>query len=106
MRNQVQLIGNMGIDPEITNYENGRKRVRFTLATNESYVDKKGIKQTKTFWHNLHAWGSTANYIAKASKKGTQIAITGKLVTKDYQSKKGAQRKFTSIEVKNAVTLS
>ncbi|MBW7869313.1 MAG: single-stranded DNA-binding protein [Brumimicrobium sp.] len=106
MKNQVQLIGNVGIDPEITNFESGKKKVRFTLATNEKYTDKEGQEHTKTFWHHLHAWGPTASYIAKSSKKGTQIAITGKIVTHNYQSKEGKQRAFTSIEVKNAVALS
>ncbi|PWH84722.1 single-stranded DNA-binding protein [Brumimicrobium oceani] len=106
MRNQVQLIGNIGIDPEITNFESGAKKVRFTLATNERYVDKNGQRQDKTFWHNIHAWGPTANYIAKSGKKGTQLAITGKLVTRKYLSKTGVSKSFTSIEVKNAVALS
>jgi len=106
MRNQVQLIGNIGINPEITNFESGAKKVRFTMATNERYTNKDGSKKDKTFWHNMHAWGPTANYIAKSSKKGTQIAITGKLVTRKYESKEGASRSFTSIEVKNAVALS
>jgi single-strand DNA-binding protein len=82
MKNQVQLIGNVGIDPELTNFEGGAKKVRFTLATNEAYSLKSGGKKQKTFWHNLYAWGPTANYIAKSGKKGAQLAITGKLVTK------------------------
>ena len=106
MKNQVQLIGNIGIDPEITNFESGAKKVRFTLATNERYKTKEGDEQNKTFWHNLYAWGPTASYIAKSGKKGTQLAITGKLVTNEYKSKEGAKRKFTSIEVKKAVALS
>lgn len=106
MRNQVQLIGNIGIDPEITNFESGAKKVRLTLATNERYIDQHGVKKDKTFWHNIHAWGPTANYIAKSVKKGTQIAITGKLVTRKYLSKTGESKSFTSIEVKNAVALS
>jgi len=106
MRNQVQLIGNIGIDPEITNFESGAKKVRFTLATNERYIDKEGNKQDRTFWHNIHAWGPTANYIAKSGKKGTQLAITGKLVTRKYLSQTGESKSFTSIEVKNAVALS
>jgi len=105
MRNQVQLIGNIGIDPEITNFESGAKKVRFTLATNERYKSKEGQRQNKTSWHNLYAWGPTANYIAKSSKKGTQLAITGKLVTNEYKSRKGAKRKFTAVEVKKAVAL-
>src|SRR5690554_3388198 len=98
MKNQVQLIGNMGIDPEITNYDNGKKRVRFTLATNERYVKNNGEKETKTFWHTIYAWGPTANYIVKATKKGTQLALTGKIVTKQYLSKNGKPRTYTSIE--------
>lgn len=106
MRNQVQLIGNLGIDPEITNYENGRKRVRFTMAINEKFTDKEGQSQERTFWHNLHAWGPTASYIAKSAKKGAQVAILGKLVNYQYQSKEGKDRQYSSIEVQNAITLS
>ena len=105
MRNQVQLIGNMGMQPEVTNFESGAKKVRFTLATNEFYTSKEGKKEKKTAWHNLYAWGATANYIAKAGKKGAQLAITGKLVTQQYKSKEGKERKFTAIEVKNAIAL-
>lgn len=105
MKNQVQLIGNLGIDPEVTNFESGAKKVRFTLATNELYSSKSGEKLQKTFWHNLYAWGPTANYIAKSGKKGTQLAVTGKLVTQNYISKEGLSRQFTAIEVKKAIAL-
>lgn len=105
MKNKVQLIGNMGIDPEITNFQNGKKKVRFTLATKEPYFDRSGEKKTKTIWHSIIAWGSTANYVAKSAKKGTQLALTGKLVTYQYFSKNGQQRTYTSIEAKNVVAL-
>lgn len=105
MKNQVQLIGNIGIDPEITNFESGAKKVRFTLATNERFKTLDGQEKKKTLWHNLYAWGPTASYIAKSSKKGTQLAITGKLVTNEYLSRKGQKRKFTAIEVRKAVAL-
>jgi single-strand DNA-binding protein len=105
MRNQVQLIGNLGMIPEITNFESGAKKVRFTLATNEVYTDKNGEKQKKTAWHNLYAWGATANYIAKAGKKGTPLAISGKMVTQRYKSKNGEPKAFTAIEVQRALAL-
>ncbi|MDX1653297.1 MAG: single-stranded DNA-binding protein [Brumimicrobium sp.] len=105
MKNQVQLIGNVGIEPEITNFESGAKKVRFTLATNEYYTSKSGERTQKTFWHNLYAWGPTASYIAKAGKKGTQLAVTGKLVTEKFLSKEGKSRSITAIEVKRAVAL-
>lgn len=105
MNNQVQLIGNMGIDPEVTNSESGAKKVRFSLATNEFYTTKTGKKKRQTQWHNVYAWGPTANYIAKSGKKGTQLAITGKLTTKKYITKEGKTRFTTGIEVSRAVAL-
>ena len=105
MKNQVQLIGNLGMNPEITNFQSGAKKVRFTLATNERFTSKEGKKQERTFWHNLYAWGTTANYIAKAGKKGSQLAVTGKLVTQQFKSKQGKPKKQMAIEVKRAVLL-
>ncbi|MCH2216776.1 MAG: single-stranded DNA-binding protein, partial [Flavobacteriales bacterium] len=55
LRNKVQLIGNLGNDPEIIALESGRKLAKFSLATNESYKDVNGEKQTKTDWHNIVA---------------------------------------------------
>lgn len=105
MKNQVQLIGNLGMNPEITNFESGAKKVRFTMATNEYFTSKEGKKEQRTFWHNLYAWGNTANYIAKAGKKGDQLAITGKIVTQQFKSKEGQPKAFTAIEVKRAIAL-
>lgn len=105
MRNQVQLIGNLGMNPEITNFDSGAKKVRFTLATNEYYTSKEGKKEKRTFWHNLYAWGPTANYISKAGKKGSQLAITGKIVTQKFKSKEGKNRAITAIEVNKAIAL-
>ena len=52
LKNKVQLIGNVGNEPEITNLENGKKVAKFSIATNESYKDSKGEKVTNTQWHN------------------------------------------------------
>lgn len=105
MKNHIQLIGNLGMNPEITNFESGEKKVRFTLATNESFTSKSGEKKKRTFWHNMYAWGSTASYIAKAGKKGTRIAITGKLVTQRYRNKEGNLTSMTAVEVSRAIVL-
>ena len=51
LRNSVQLIGNLGQKPEIINLESGKKLAKFSLATNETYKDAKGEKQTQTEWH-------------------------------------------------------
>ncbi len=105
MKNQIQLIGNLGMTPEITNFESGEKKVRFTLAINETYTSKEGEKKKRTLWHNMYAWGPTALYIAKAGKKGTRLAVTGKMVTQRYRSKSGNLKSITAIEVSRAIVL-
>lgn len=97
LRNKVQLIGNLGNDPEIITLESGKKLAKFSLATNESYKDANGEKQTKTDWHNLVAWGKTADIIEKYVTKGKEIAIEGKLSTRSYETKEGEKKYITEV---------
>ena len=60
LKNKVQLIGNLGNDPEIIIMENGSKLAKFSVATNETYNNAKAEKVTETQWHNVVAWGKTA----------------------------------------------
>lgn len=92
IKNQVQLIGNVGQEPTITNLESGKKVARLSMATNESYKDGKGEKQTDTQWHTVVAWGKTAEIIEKYAEKGKKIGVTGKLQTRTYTTKDGDQR--------------
>jgi len=75
IQNHVQLIGNLGDEPTVTNLENGKKVARLSLATNESYKDKDGEKQTETNWHKVVALGKTAEIIEKYAAKGKKIAV-------------------------------
>ena len=97
LRNKVQLIGNLGNDPEIIALESGRKLAKFSLATNESYKDVNGEKQTKTDWHNIVAWGKTAEIIEKYVTKGKEVAVEGKLTTRSYETKEGEKRYITEV---------
>jgi single-strand DNA-binding protein len=97
LRNKVQLIGNLGNDPEIIALESGRKLAKFSLATNESYKDVNGEKQTKTDWHNIVAWGKTAEIIEKYVTKGKEVAVEGKLTTRNYETKEGEKRYITEV---------
>ena len=94
LRNKVQLIGNLGNDPEIIALESGRKLAKFSLATNESYKDVNGEKQTKTDWHNIVAWGKTAEIIENAIN---EVAVEGKLTTRNYETKEGEKRYITEV---------
>ena len=97
LRNKVQLIGNLGNDPEIVNLDSGKKLAKFSIATNESYKNTKGERVTDTQWHNVVAWGKTAEIVENFVTKGKEIAIEGKLTSRSYETKEGEKRYITEI---------
>ena len=97
LRNKVQLIGNLGNDPEIINLESGKTLAKFSIATNESYKNASGDKITDTQWHNVIAWGKTAQIIEKYITKGKEVAIEGKLTSRSYEDKEGNKRYITEV---------
>ena len=105
LRNKVQLIGNLGNDPEIVNLESGKMLAKFSLATNESYKNAKGEKVTDTQWHNIVAWGKTAEIIEKYVTKGKEIAVEGKLTSRSYDDKEGNKRYITEVVCNELVML-
>ena len=105
IRNHVQLIGNVGQEPTITNLESGKKVARFSLATNEYYKDAKGEKQTDTNWHTVVAWGKTAEIIEKFVSKGKELGVTGKLKTRTYTTDDGNERYVTEVEANEILLL-
>src|SRR6478736_4167205 len=105
LRNRVQLIGHTGNDPEIKNFEGGRKLASFTLATHESYKNEKGEKVDETQWHRLVAWGKTAEIIETHITKGKEIAIEGKLTHRSYNDKNGEKRYITEVVVNDVLLL-
>lgn len=105
LRNKVQLIGNVGNTPEIKNLEGGKKIAKLTLATNENYKNDKGEKVEDTQWHNIIAWGKTAEIIEKYVEKGKEIAVEGKLTHRSYDDKNGEKRYITEIVVSELLLL-
>lgn len=103
LRNKVQLIGNLGNAPEIVNLDSGKKLAKFSLATNETYTNAQGERMTNTDWHNLIAWGKTADIIEKYVTKGKEIAIEGKLTSRSYETKEGEKRYVTEVVVSDLV---
>ena len=99
LRNKVQLIGNLGKNPEIKSTDSGKKLAKFSVATNEIYTNNKGEKVKETQWHNLVAWGKLADVAEKYLEKGTEVVIEGKILTKDYLDKDGNKKYATEIQV-------
>lgn len=97
LKNKVQLIGNVGNDPEIINLDSGKKLAKLSIATNETYKNTNGEKVTDTQWHNIVSWGKTAELIEKYVTKGKEIAIEGKLTSRSYETKEGEKRYITEV---------
>ena|SRR5688572_18576934 len=105
IKNKVQLIGNLGNNPEIKTLDGGKKLAKMSLATNETYKNSKGEKITETQWHNLVVWGKTAEIVEKYLLKGSEIAIEGKLVSRNYTNKNGEKRYITEVQVTELLML-
>lgn len=105
LKNRVQLIGNLGNDPEIINLDGGKKLARFSIATNETYKNAAGEKITDTQWHNVVAWDKTAEIVENYLTKGKEIALEGKLVNRSYETKEGEKRYSTEVNCNEILML-
>lgn len=105
LKNKVQLIGNLGQNPEIKTLDGGKKLAKFSIATNEAYRNANGEKVIETQWHNLVAWGKLAEIIEKYITKGSEVAVEGKLTYRTYNDKDGNKKYFTEIQVNELLML-
>ena len=99
--NKVQLIGNLGADPEVRELQKGNKLCRMRIATNESYTNREGERVTNTTWHSVVAWGKQADLCGQLLAKGKMVAIEGKLNNRSYEDKKGVKHYTTEVVMNN-----
>lgn len=97
LRNKVQLIGNLGDNPEVRSFEGGKKKATFSMATSESYRNAQGQRVKETQWHNVVAWGKVADLAERYLVKGKEVAVEGKLVNRSYTDKQGQKKYITEI---------
>lgn len=105
IRNKVTLIGRTGKDVEVFTYENGNIKASVTLATSDYYTNQYGEKIEQTEWHNIVAFGKTAEIMQKYVEKGKEIAIEGKITYKSYEGQDGQKRHVTEIRVEEILLL-
>ena len=105
LRNSVRLIGNLGDDPKVRKLDSGRTVANFSIATNEIYRDKSGEKQSETTWHRLVAWGKQAEVVENYVKKGSEIAIEGKITNRSWDDKNGEKQYITEVVVREVLLL-
>lgn len=95
--NKVQLIGNLGQDPELKFTANGQAIMRLRMATTERYLSRDGEKQERTEWHSVNVWGPRAEALNKFLTKGHTLYIEGRLQTRQFEDREGNKRSITDI---------
>ena len=97
--NKVMIIGNLGADPEVKQFNNGGSIANITVATSEQWTDKQsGEKREATEWHRISLANRLGEIAAKYLRKGSKVYIEGKLSTRKYQAQDGTDRYVTEIK--------
>lgn len=105
IRNSVHLMGNLGKEVELRTFSTGMKKASTTLATTEFYKNQKGELVKNTQWHNLIAWGKTADTMRAQLTKGNTIAIHGSIQYRSYEAN-GQTKQITEILVDEFIRVS
>ena len=105
LSNRIQLIGNLGTDPEVKELDGGKLVANISMATDETFTDDKGRKIKDTQWHRLVAWDTIAENVGKYLKKGHRVAVEGKLIYRSYEDKEKITRYIAEIIVSRFLKL-
>ena len=105
LKNSVRLIGRLGDDPKVRKMNNGRTVANFIVATTESYRDNEGNRKSETTWHRIVAWGQPATVAEKYLKKGSEVAVEGKLVNRKWDDKDGGKHYVTEVNINSLLML-
>lgn len=108
--NKVQLIGNLGADPEVRSTSGGNRVATFSLATSRTWNGPAGDKQEKTEWHRCVVWNSKvtqlADIVERYLKKGDKVYVEGRIEYRQWQDKDNQTRYMTEINVRELIMLS
>jgi single-strand DNA-binding protein len=103
--NKVQLIGNLGKDPELKYTPIGVAVATFSIATSDSWKDKDGELHEQTEWHNIVVWRKLAEIVGQYLKKGMKVFVEGKLKHRSYDDNSGVKRYVTEVVIDNLIML-
>lgn len=103
--NHVVLVGRLGKDPETKSVAGGQTLTTFSLATDESWTDARGEKQSRTDWHNITAWGKLGEICAQYLRKGKLIYIEGSIRNEQWDDKETGQKRTATKIVASKMTM-
>lgn len=95
--NKVQLIGNLGADPEVRFTQDGRPIANLRIATSESWKDQQGQMQERTEWHRVVIFGKLAEIAQQYLRKGSKVYIEGQLQTRKWTDNQNQERYSTEV---------
>ena len=108
--NRVQLIGNLGADPEVRSTSNGGRVANLSIATSRQWKGASGDKQEKTEWHKIVLWNNKGSNLADIAerycKKGDKVYVEGSIEYRSWQDKEGQTRYTTEINARELILLS
>ena len=100
--NKAIIVGRVTQNPEVRTTPNGQQVTSFSVATNRYWTDKSGQKQDKAEFHNIVAWGRTAEIAGQYLQKGAYVLIEGRIETRSWDDVKSGQKRYrTEIIVEN-----
>jgi single-strand DNA-binding protein len=102
--NRIELIGNLGADPDLKYTNSNRPVVNLSVATTEKWKDAAGKPDEKTEWHRVVCWGDTAENVAKYLKKGSPVFVAGRLESREYE-KDGIKRRVWEVKAMQVLFL-
>ena len=105
LKNSIRLIGYLGDDTKIRKFDGEKSVANFNIATQENFRDHEGNKKSETTWHKLVAWGKQADLAGKYLKKGSEVAIEGRITNRSYEDKNKETHFVTEIVVNDILLL-
>ena len=104
--NEHKIIGHVGDNPASKQLDSGQWATNIRVATNRQWKNDQGEKQEHTDWHSISAYGKLAEIMRDIVKKGTQVYVSGRVQTREYQDKDGNKRYATETIASDLIVLS
>lgn len=95
--NTVQILGNLGKEPDIRATGTGKTVASFSVAVKRKYTTQQGEEKELTDWINVVAWGNLAEAVGNQLKKGSRVFVEGRYSTRSYEDKSGNKRYVTEV---------
>lgn len=103
--NKVQIIGNLGADPELRTTTGGARVATLSVATSRGWTDRQGQQQEKTEWHRVIFWEKLAEVCERYLKKGDRVYVEGSIEYRQYEDREGQTRYITEIRGREMIML-